>query len=73
MAEPCSLDGESNVSVAGQSGLAPKGIVTYSFRTRSFDRLTDFGEFPVWLADSRRVMFVSGGKDGTGRSAADPP
>jgi Tol biopolymer transport system component len=37
--------------------------VTYSFRTGRFDRLTDFGEFPVWLADSRRVMFVSGGKD----------
>jgi Tol biopolymer transport system component len=55
-----SPDGERLV---GQAGLAPRGIVTYSFRTGRFDRLTDFGEFPVWLADSRRVMFVSGGKD----------
>jgi Tol biopolymer transport system component len=24
--------------------------------------LTDFGEFPAWLPDSRRILFVSGGK-----------
>jgi eukaryotic-like serine/threonine-protein kinase len=55
-----SPDGERLV---GQAGQAPQGIVTYSFRSRVFDRMTDFGEFPVWLPDSQRVLFVSGGKD----------
>jgi hypothetical protein len=47
----------------GQAGSLPQGIVTYSLRTSTFDRLTDFGEFPVWLPDNQRVLFVSGGKD----------
>jgi Tol biopolymer transport system component len=49
--------------LAGQAGLAAHGIFTYSLRTNSFDRLTDFGGYPVWLRDSRRLMFVSGGHD----------
>jgi Tol biopolymer transport system component len=55
-----SRDGERLV---GQAGLASQGVVTYSLRSGTFDRLTDFGEFPVWLPDSQRVLFVSGGKD----------
>ena len=44
-------------------GIGPRdnGILTYEFRTRRFERLTDFGEYPVWLPDSRRILFVSGG------------
>jgi Tol biopolymer transport system component len=38
-----------------------QGIVTYTFATGAYERLTDFGEWPVWLPDSRRVLFVSGG------------
>jgi DNA-binding winged helix-turn-helix (wHTH) protein len=49
--------------LAGQIGQATQGIATYSFRTRSFDVLTDFGEHPVWLPDSRRILFVTGGTD----------
>jgi eukaryotic-like serine/threonine-protein kinase len=49
--------------LVGQAGSLPQGIVTYSLRTSTFDRLTDFGEFPVWLPDNQRVLFVSGGKD----------
>ena len=49
--------------LAGQAGLAARGIMTYSLRTRKFDRLTDFGGYPVWLPDSRQLMFVSGGRD----------
>jgi Tol biopolymer transport system component len=49
--------------LAGQAGLAgDRGILTYSLRSRSFDRLTDFGGYPVWLPDSRRVLFVAGGR-----------
>jgi hypothetical protein len=32
-------------------------------RERTFDRLTDFGGYPVWLPDSRHILFVSGGKN----------
>jgi len=49
--------------LAGQAGLAAHGILTYSLRTRRFDQLTNFGGYPVWLPDSRHVMFVSGGRD----------
>jgi eukaryotic-like serine/threonine-protein kinase len=49
--------------LAGQAGLDARGIITYAFQTRRFERLTDFGGYPVWLPDSRRLMFVSGGRD----------
>ncbi len=55
-----SPDGQS---LAGQNSLRPEGISIYSFRSRTFDVLTDFGEFPVWLPDSRRILFVAGGRD----------
>ena len=29
---------------------------------RAYDVLTDAGQFPVWLPDSRRVLFVEAGK-----------
>lgn len=38
-----------------------QGIATYSLRSRTYERLTDFGEWPVWLPDSRRVLFVANG------------
>ena len=49
--------------LAGQVGLAGHGIIVYSLQSRAFERLTDFGGYPVWLPDGRRVMFVSGGRD----------
>ena len=51
--------------LAGQIGMTggAKGIVIYTFASRAYERLTDFGEWPVWLPDSRRVLFVSGGRD----------
>jgi eukaryotic-like serine/threonine-protein kinase len=55
-----SPDGER---FAGQAGLAAHGVITYSLRSHTFDRLTDFGGYPVWLPDSRHVMFVSSGHD----------
>ena len=50
-------------SIAGQVTLTPRGIATYSLGSRAFEIFTDFGEFPVWLPDSRRVLFVAGGRD----------
>jgi Tol biopolymer transport system component len=49
--------------LVGQSGFPGTGILTYSFQSETFDRLTDFGEWPAWLPDSRQIMFVSGGKE----------
>jgi hypothetical protein len=33
------------------------GILIYVLATRKFERLTDFGSYPQWLGDSRRVVF----------------
>ena len=38
------------------------GIVTYSLASRSYTRFTEYGEYPVWLSDSRRLLFSSAGK-----------
>jgi eukaryotic-like serine/threonine-protein kinase len=47
--------------LAGQIDFAAggKGIVIYSFTSGRYERLTDFGEWPVWLGDSRRLLFVA--------------
>jgi eukaryotic-like serine/threonine-protein kinase len=39
------------------------GILAYHLPARKYERLTDFGEWPVFLPDDRRVLFVAGGKD----------
>jgi len=47
-----------------EGGSSPHlGIVTFSFKSGKYQRLTDYGEWPVWLGDSRRLLFVSKGKD----------
>ncbi len=47
--------------LVGQIGTASQGIASYSLVSRSYERLTDFGEWPVWLPDSERVLFVANG------------
>ncbi len=54
-----SPDGER---LAGQIDMPSRGIAVYSMRSRTYERLTDFGEWPVWLPDSRRLLFVADGK-----------
>ena len=54
-----SPDGER---FAGNLDSATQGIMMYSLRSRKYEGLTDFGQWPVWLPDSRRVLFVAGGK-----------
>ncbi|MEE9562905.1 MAG: protein kinase, partial [Thermoanaerobaculia bacterium] len=49
--------------LAGQRGYPGTGILTYSFGSETFEQLTDFGEWPAWLPDSRQIMFVSGGRE----------
>jgi eukaryotic-like serine/threonine-protein kinase len=38
------------------------GILTYTFETNTFERITNFGSRPVWLHDSRRLLFRDAGK-----------
>lgn len=38
------------------------GIVTYSFDSRKFQQLTEFGHVTRWLSDSRRLLFNHQGK-----------
>jgi len=47
--------------LAADIGYLDLGIVIYSMRSQTYTRLTDFGQWPVWLPDSRRILFVSGG------------
>ena len=54
-----SPDGEY---LAGDIRYQDVGIVVYSFRTGMYERLTDFGQWPIWLPDGRHILFVSGGK-----------
>ncbi len=54
-----SQDGER---LAGQIDMPGRGIAVYSMRSRTYERLSDIGEWPVWLPDSRRILFVADGK-----------
>jgi Tol biopolymer transport system component/predicted Ser/Thr protein kinase len=56
-----SPDGQRLIGFTGPTSPS-LGLVMYTFRTRTYERLTDFGEWPVWLPDSRRVLFGDGGK-----------
>src|SRR5262245_54939741 len=35
----------------------PEGVSVYSLESKQFEKLTNFGRRPVWLSDSRRMMF----------------
>lgn len=48
--------------IAGNVGVQDSGIILYDFETERFERLTEFGHWPVFLPDGRRVLFVSGGE-----------
>jgi hypothetical protein len=48
--------------LAGQAGYPGRGVTIFEFESETYERLTDFGEWPVWLPDSRRLIFVHEGK-----------
>ncbi|HUF28721.1 MAG TPA: protein kinase [Gemmatimonadaceae bacterium] len=54
-----SADGELLAGQIGTPGGMGRGIAIYSFRSRRYERLTDFGEWPVFLPDGRRILFVA--------------
>ncbi len=49
--------------LVGQPGYDKTGVVVYSVADATFTPLTDIGEWPVWLPDSRRVMAVVDGRE----------
>jgi len=52
--------------LAGQTGFSDRGgtgVVLYTFASRRYERVTDFGEWPVWFPDSRRLLFVYQGRE----------
>jgi hypothetical protein len=49
--------------VTGQNGFTTPGISVYAIEKQSFERLIEFGEWPVWLPDGRRILFVSRGRE----------
>jgi Tol biopolymer transport system component len=50
-----SLDGRKLAGM--RSGAPNSSIVVYSFDSQQYEKLTDFGSVPVWLSDSRRLLF----------------
>ena len=52
-----SQDGKWLAGHTSSPGGAANGVFVYSFETESYDRLTETGQYPVWLSDSRRLLF----------------
>lgn len=46
----------------GQEVRAKAGLFLYSFETNRYEKLTDFGTRPEWLADKRHIVFTHAGK-----------
>jgi Tol biopolymer transport system component len=49
--------------LAGPYNFNRPGLLLYSLKDHRVVPLVDFGEWPVWLPDSRRLLFVSRGRD----------
>ena len=63
IAQDWSQDGTQLVGQINFTASRGDGIVVYDFRSRTYERVSEFGEWPSWLPDSRRVLFVADGKD----------
>jgi Tol biopolymer transport system component len=61
-----SPDGKRLVGTAaglqGHEVRTKAGLFLYSFETNRYEKLTDFGLPPEWLADNRHIVFVHSGK-----------
>jgi Tol biopolymer transport system component len=49
--------------LAGQNWYDILGVLVYDLETRTFDRVTEFGQWPVWFPDSLRLLIVSEGRE----------
>ncbi|HXI11631.1 MAG TPA: protein kinase [Thermoanaerobaculia bacterium] len=57
-----SPDGKWLAGEAYANQLVPSGIYLYSVQSRQYEKLTDAGRLPCWLADGERLLYVAGGK-----------
>jgi len=44
------------------AGKSAAGIALFTFQSQEYEQLTEFGVHPVWLSDSRRLLFENRGK-----------
>lgn len=57
-----SSDGKSLAGIKHLPSGVHSGVGIYDLESKKYDWLTDFGDWPVWLNDNRRLLFVSQGK-----------
>ena len=57
-----SSDGKKLAGIKHLTSGAHAGIGVYDLESKTYDWLTDFGDWPIWLNDNRRLLFVSQGK-----------
>src|SRR5205085_2322251 len=57
-----STDGKRLAGIKHLPNGVHSGIGIYDLESKTYDWLTDFGDWPAWLSDNRRVLFVSQGK-----------
>jgi serine/threonine protein kinase/Tol biopolymer transport system component/Flp pilus assembly protein TadD len=56
-----SADGKKLAGIKHLPNGVHSGIGVYDLETKTYDWLTDFGDWPIWLNDNRRLLFVSQG------------
>lgn len=57
-----SRDGKKLAGIKHLPNGLHSGIGVFDPALRSYEWFTDFGDWPVWLNDNRRMLFVSQGK-----------
>jgi Tol biopolymer transport system component len=57
-----SPDGKKLAGIKHLPNGVHSGIGVYDLQSNSYDWYTDFGDWPLWLNDNRRLLFVSEGK-----------
>lgn len=56
-----SADGKKLAGIKHLPNGVHSGIGIYDLEKKSYDWLTDFGDWPIWLNDNRHLLFVSQG------------
>jgi serine/threonine protein kinase len=56
-----SSDGKKLAGIKHLPNGVHSGIGVYDLETKTYDWLTDFGDWPIWLNDNRHLLFVSQG------------
>ena len=57
-----SRDGKKLAGIKHLPNGVHSGIGVYDLESKTYDWLTDFGDWPIWLNDNRNLLFVSQGK-----------